>query len=195
MTASEVKSLPHCGPGSPGSSQRVSAQSCLTSETDMGLKAKLLSHSYQHTSSLGKGSVSQSVGRFLEHFIILGSHNVCLNSGWPQAAFQTGTIHQDVQTDHLRVRKNETRDGFESLITERPTQVVKEPCTPRESTLQGSCQIHKEENQKRWDGGIGKLWNYRDSPEFRPHPPPAFTRCVILLNYLPPWALISLSVL
>lgn len=142
MTASEVKSLP----------QWVSAWLCLTSETDMGLKAKLLSHSYPHTSSLGKGSVSQSVGCFLEHFIILGSHNVCLNSGWPQAAFQTGTIHQDIQTDHLQVRKNETQDQFKSLITERPTQVVKAQCTPRENTFQRSCQIHKSENQKRQDG-------------------------------------------
>lgn len=98
MTASEVKSLLHPGLGRLGSSQWVSTRLYLTSETDMGLKAKLLSHSYRHTSSLGKGSVSQSVGRFLEHFIILGSHNVCLNSGWPQAAFQTGTIHQDIQT-------------------------------------------------------------------------------------------------
>lgn len=100
----EIKPLPQPRHGRLGPSQWASKQLDLPSETDYWVKCWVIP---DPTPAVLEEAQPVSRGCFLGYFIILGSHNMRLNSEWPQAAFQTGTVHQDVQTDHLQVRKNE----------------------------------------------------------------------------------------
>lgn len=159
VTASEIKSPPNPRPG------RLGSFAVLDLRDRHGLESQTAESFLSPHQHLGRGSASQSAGRFGEHFIILGSHNVCLNSGWPQADFQTGTALRQVLRKWGRVKPAPVPEAGAG---------VEEPRAPGRAPSPRVPLRHPPVHRERQAGAVGAC----GLP--KPRTPP-LTGCVIYL--------------
>lgn len=159
VTASEIKSPPNPRPA------RLGSFAVLDLRDRHGLESQTAESFLSPHQHLGRGSASQSVGRFGEHLIILGSHNVCLNSGWPQARFQTGTALRQILRKWGRVKP---APGPEAGAG------VEAPCAPGRAPAPRVPPRHPPVHRQRQAGAVGA----GGLP--KPRTPP-LTGCVIYL--------------